>query len=255
MIPVSVVIITYNEELNISRCIESVKAWADEVLVVDSGSTDRTCEIANMMGARIIHHAFEGHIEQKNVATSQAKNDWVLSLDADEAVDDLLSSEIQKVMENPQADGYTMNRLNNYCGKFIYHGAWYPDIKLRLWNRHKGKWTGINPHDRFEMQPGCVLSHIQGNILHYSYQTVAGHKKKAEYFATIAADAYFKAGKRSNIWKLFVHPASRFIRDYILKAGFMDGKKGWQIASITTYEVFKKYRKLLKLQKQHISKF
>lgn len=255
MVPVSVVIITYNEERNISRCIESVKAWAAEVVVVDSGSTDRTCEIAAIMGAKIIHHAFEGHIQQKNFAASQAQNDWVLSLDADEAADEVLSEAIQRVMQKPEADGYTMNRLNNYCGTFIRHGAWYPDTKLRLWNRHKGKWTGINPHDRFEMQSGSVIQHIQGHILHYSYQTVEEHKKKAEYFAAIAAKAYLKAGKRSSIWKLITHPASRFIRDFFLKAGFLDGKKGWQIAAITAGEVYKKYRQLLKLQKQKTSEF
>jgi len=255
MVPVSVVIITYNEERNISRCIESVKTWAAEIVVVDSGSTDRTCEIAATMGAKIIHHAFEGHIEQKNFAASQAQNDWVLSLDADEAVDEELSESIQRVMKKPQADGYTMNRLNNYCGTFIWHGAWYPDTKLRLWNRHKGKWAGINPHDRYEMQPGAVIQHIQGHILHYSYQSVAEHKKKAAYFAKIAAEAYFKANKRSNFWKLVIHPTTRFIRDFILKSGFLDGKKGLQIAAITAGEVYRKYRHLLKLQKQARSKF
>jgi glycosyltransferase involved in cell wall biosynthesis len=255
MIPVSVVIITYNEERNILRCIESVKAWASEIVVVDSGSTDRTCEIAATMGAKIIHHAFEGHIEQKNFAASQAQNDWVLSLDADEAVDEELSESIQRVMKKPQADGYTMNRLNNYCGRFIRHGAWYPDTKLRLWNRHKGKWTGLNPHDRYEMQPDAVIQHIQGHILHYSYQSVAEHKKKAEYFAKIAAEAYFKAGKRSNFGKLIIHPTARFIRDFILKTGFLDGKKGLQIAAITAGEVYKKYWHLLKLQKQATSEF
>lgn len=255
MTPVSVVIITYNEERNISRCIESVKSWAAEIIVVDSGSTDRTCEIASQMGAKIIYHAFEGHIEQKNYAASQAKYDWVLSLDADETVDDELSRSIQQVMKNPSADGYTMNRLNNYCGTFIRHGAWYPDTKLRLWNRHKGKWTGINPHDKYEMQPGCIIQHLPGHILHYSYQTVAEHKKKAAYFAVLAAKAYFKAGKRSNVWKLIIHPTARFIRDYIIKTGFLDGVKGWQIATITAHEVFQKYLLLMKLQKQHTSEF
>ncbi|MCX7742946.1 MAG: glycosyltransferase family 2 protein [Flavobacteriales bacterium] len=255
MVQVSVVIITYNEERNISRCIESVKSWAAEILVVDSGSTDQTCEIASQMGARIMYHPFEGHIEQKNYAAAQATYDWVLSLDADEAVDEVLSNTIQHIMEQPTADGYTMNRLNNYCGTYIRHGAWYPDKKLRLWNRHKGRWTGINPHDKFEMHPGCVIQHIPGHILHYSYQTVAEHKKKALYFANLAAKAYLKAGKRSSVWKLIIHPIGRFIRDYFIKAGFLDGRKGWIIATITAYEVFQKYLLLLKLQKQHTSEF
>lgn len=249
MIPLSVVIITYNESPNIMRCIQSVKAVATDILIVDSGSTDNTVALAKEAGARVVYHPFEGHIEQKNFAITQATYPHILSLDADEALDEEAANAIKQCLQNWDADGYTINRLNHYCGRFIRHGAWYPDVKLRLWDSRKGQWAGINPHDCFAMQPSATIKHLPGHILHYSYNTITEHREKIHYFSSIAAKAYYEKGKRSNRVKIILHPISRFMRDYILRAGFMDGRHGWIIARLSAKEVYLKYEQLLKLQK------
>lgn len=248
-IQLSVVIITYNEQRNIGRCIDSIRSIADEIVVVDSYSKDDTIEIAKQKGARIILHPFDGHIEQKNFAITQASFPHILSLDADEMPDETFLNQIKRIKENWQFDGYSVNRLNNYCGTWIYHGAWYPDIKLRLWDSRKGKWTGTNPHDRFEMSEDASVVHIPGNLLHYSYQTIEEHQKKSDYFSTIAANAYFSKGKKSSVFKMMMSPVFRFIRDFVIKRGFLDGKYGWTIALITSQEVSMKYKKLYALQR------
>jgi glycosyltransferase involved in cell wall biosynthesis len=247
-VSLSVVIITFNEQRNIGRCIDSIKSIADEIVVIDSFSTDETVNIAVQKGARVVQHKFEGHIEQKNYAITQASFPHILSLDADEMPDETFLQQITQIKNNWKHDGYSVNRLNNYCGKWIRHGAWYPDIKLRLWDSRKGKWAGTNPHDRFEMIEGSSVKHVPGNILHYSYQTIEEHRKKSDYFSSIAANAYFQKGKSGSLFSIFLNPAFRFIRDYIFKLGFLDGKYGFIIAKITSHEVYLKYKKLSKLK-------
>lgn len=247
-VQLSVVIITYNEQRNIARCIQAVQSVADEVVVVDSFSKDDTVSIAQSLGAKVVQHAFTGHIEQKNYAITQASFPHILSLDADELPDEQFLHFIREVKKNWTADGYSVNRLNNYCGQWIRHGAWYPDIKLRLWDSRKGHWTGMNPHDRFEMSNAAIIKHAPGNILHYSYQTVEEHRNKAVYFAEIAAKAYASKGKKSSLFKVLASPVFRFIRDYVFKLGFLDGKYGFIIASIIASEVRMKYT-LLRKQK------
>ena len=249
MTPISVVIITFNEEQNIERCIDSIKNIADDIVVVDSFSTDRTAEIAELKGARVIKNKFVGHIEQKNFAITQAKFPHILSIDADEFPDEELLSEIKKTKENFIADGYSFNRLNNYCGKWIRHGAWYPDIKLRFWDSRNGKWQGINPHDKYTMDPNSTTIHLKGNLLHYSYKSIEEHINKTDYFSTIAAKAYFENGKKSSFFKIVFNPISRFFRDYFFRLGLLDGKLGFIIAWINASEVRLKYKKLLQLQK------
>ena len=200
-ISLSVVIITFNEERNIGRCIDSIQSIADEIVVVDSFSTDQTVSVAQQKGAKVVLHAFEGHIEQKNYAITQASSPYILSIDADEMPNETFLHQIALIKKNWQHDGYSVNRLNNYCGKCIRHGAWYPDIKLRLWDSRKGKWSGTNPHDRYEMETSSSIVHVPGDLLHFSYQTVEEHVKKADYFSSIAAKAYFNKGKRSSIFK------------------------------------------------------
>jgi glycosyltransferase involved in cell wall biosynthesis len=244
----SVVILTFNEQRNIGRCIDSIKEIADDIVVVDSYSKDDTVKIAKAHGARVIEHPFEGYIEQKNFAITQAKFPHILSLDADEMIDAVFRKHISEIKKNWTHDGYSVNRLNNYCGQWIRHGAWYPDKKLRLWDSRKGKWSGTNPHDRFEMYEKASILHVSGNILHYSYQSVEEHKKKAEHFSSIAAKAYSSQGRKSSILKIMIHPFFRFIRDYFIKRGFMDGKFGWIIAVVSAHEVSLKYKKLYSLQ-------
>jgi glycosyltransferase involved in cell wall biosynthesis len=247
-IPLSVVIITYNEEENIARCISSVKDVADEIVVVDSFSTDNTVAIASTSGARIVQNKFAGHIEQKNFAITQARFPHILSLDADEALDEQLALAVSATKLNWVGAGYTMNRLNNYCGKWIWHGAWYPDVKLRLWDSRLGAWRGTNPHDRFDLEGNAVVSHLKGHILHYSYKSVADHRKKINYFSTIAANAYFREGRRSSFFRIWISPVFRFVRDFFFKLGFLDGRKGWIIALLTAKEVKLKYKKLAGLR-------
>ena len=168
MTPVSVVIITFNEEHNIARCLDSVKGIADEIVIVDSFSKDKTKEICLSYGAKFIENKFEGHIQQKNFAITQAKYPHILSLDADEALDEKLRNSISEVKKNFVHDGYYMNRLTNYCGKWVHHSGWYPDTKLRLWDSRKGQWAGVNPHDKYELTTGdsfkaifCITVTIQ----------------------------------------------------------------------------------------------
>ncbi len=243
MRPLSVVVITFNEERNIGRCLTSVKGVADDIVVVDSFSTDRTEAIVKEHGARFVQHAFDGHIAQKNWAITQAVHPFILSLDADEALDDRLRESVRKA-KNGEADGYTMNRLTNYCGTWIRHGGWYPDRKLRLWNSRLGKWAGIDPHDRYELREGARVEHLEGDILHYSYYTVADHLKQVDYFTTIAAKANAAKGKRAGFIKLWLAPVAKFIGSYFVQLGFLDGRHGFTIARISAYATRSKYTKL-----------
>lgn len=246
----SVVIITFNEERNIARCLDSVRDFADDIVVVDSFSTDKTKEICLEKGARFVEHAFPGHIEQKNWAITQAKFPHILSLDADEAPDEELKAAILRVKSDWKEDGYTMNRLTNYCGKWIHHCGWYPDVKLRLWDSSKGKWGGINPHDKYELNSGATTAHLPGNILHYSYYTVAEHYRQADKFSTIAAQALFKEGKKSSLLHALLKTVAKFIRNYFIKTGFLDGKYGFIISRISAFETWQKYRKLAQIHRQ-----
>lgn len=249
MTKLSVVVITYNEEKNIDRCLSSVKEIADEIVVVDSFSKDKTKEICLSHGAKFIEHAFEGHIQQKNWAITQATYPHILSLDADEAPDEGLIEEIKKIKSNWIADGYEMSRLTNYCGSWIKHGNWYPDIKLRLWDSRKGKWGGTNPHDKYIMEDGAKIERLKGDILHYSFYNFEDHLKQIEKFTDISSKAALDKGKKANLFNLALNPAAKFIGGYIVKAGFLDGKAGFRIAWYSAYATYLKYSKLLRLQK------
>lgn len=248
MAHLSAVIITYNEEHNIRRCLESLSNLADEILVVDSGSLDGTVDICKSMGAVVIHQPFLGYIEQKNFATSKATYDWVLSLDADEALTTELLASIRKTMQNPSADGYTMNRLTNYCGTWVRHGGWYPDAKLRLFNRTKGEFTGVNPHDRYRLRLGSSMQHLKGDLLHYSFNSLTEFIRQQDRFSTIGALAMFNMGKKSSLAKILYKPIARFLKMYVLKAGFLDGLTGFTIAVNNAHAVFLKYLRLYYLQ-------
>lgn len=245
MIKLSVVIITFNEEKNIERCLLSVKDIADEIVVLDSFSTDNTQQICKKYGVSFFEHAFDGHIEQKNRAIKYATNSHILSLDADESIDERLKKSILEIKRNFIKEGYYMNRLTNYCGHWVKHCSWYPDTKLRLWDKSKGHWTGINPHDKFELFSGDKnASHLKGDILHYSYYFVEEHYKQVEYFTSIASKAYFKTGKKAPLFKLIVNPVAKFIDHYLIKLGFLDGKAGYLISKISAYATYLKYKKL-----------
>lgn len=246
----SVVIITFNEEKNIRRCLESIKDIADEIVVVDSFSTDKTESICKEFNAKFITHKFDGYIEQKNYALSQAINDYILSLDADEAPNDILVQSIITEKKNFIASVYSVNRLTNYCGQWIRHGSWYPDTKIRLIKKNSGSWAGENPHDRFIPHGNIKVKHLEGDILHYSYYTLEEHILQINRFSTINAQSAFKNGTRSNWFKIIFNPAFRFVRDYFFKSGWRDGFYGYIICRNSAYSTFLKYIKLKKLQSE-----
>lgn len=254
MAQLSAVILTFNEEHNIARCISSVKDVADDIVVVDSFSTDRTEAICREHNVRFIQHAFEGYIEQKNWALTQAKYDRCLSLDADEALDDTLKASVLAAVEKWDHEAYTMNRLTNYCGKWIHHCGWYPDVKLRLFDRRNGKWGGINPHDEYRMEKGVKSKHLKGDILHYSYYSLSDHIKQVEHFTNVGAKALYDKGKKAGFVKLYLSPPAKFIRDYLIKLGFLDGFEGFTICRISALATFLKYAKLRHLHKEKGSK-
>ncbi|MFN5218955.1 MAG: glycosyltransferase family 2 protein [Sphingomonadales bacterium] len=251
MTPLSVVIITKNEEKNIESCIDSVSDIADEIVVLDSFSTDKTEHICREKGVRFEQHAFDGHIQQKNRAKNLATHEWVLSLDADEKPDATLLTEIKKLKSGGFSGnyaGYSMNRLNFYCGKPIKTCGWYPDAKLRLWKKDGGAWTGINPHDRFDLNAGLVSAHLPGNILHNTYPTHDDMVKQTHKFAHIAAEQF---SRKSIIWlifKMLFSPLFKYTKNFLIKQGFMDGKAGFQICRYQALEVFHKYRLAIKIK-------
>ena len=248
---ISAVIITYNEEANIERCLDSLEGTADEVLVVDSFSSDRTADICKSKGVDFIQHPFDGHIEQKNYALSCASNDYVLSLDADEALSEELIQSIQAAKQNWTEDGYSVNRLTNYCGKWIRHCGWYPDTKIRLWDRSKGHWGGVNPHDHVVMDEPIRIRHLSGDLLHYSYPTIRDHISQINSFSDIAARAAFEKGRQSNLaLDICLNPTLTFLKKYFLKLGLLDGYEGFVISISTAYGKFLKYIKLRELERK-----
>ena len=251
MIRLSAVIITYNEEKNIGRCIDSLQNLADEILIVDSNSTDDTVKIATEKSARVILQPFLGYIEQKNFAMDQAAHDIVLSLDADECLSDELFRSLMTLKQKEIfAGAVSMNRLTNYCGYWVKYGGWYPDTKVRLVDRTKARWTGVNPHDKLEPASGTQTQHVAGDLLHYSYASISAHLDQINRFSEIGARALLAKGKRSNLLKIIVNPIARFIRNYVLRRGFMDGFFGFVIAVNSSHAVFLKYVRLYLLQRE-----
>ncbi len=250
MIKLSVLIITYNEEQNIGACIESAKEVADEIVVLDSFSTDKTEAICKAHEVRFVQHAFDGYVEQKNNVLKEAKYDWVLSLDADERVDERLNKSILEVKENPKFDAYKFNRLSYYNGRWIKHSGWYPDIKTRLWKKELGQWGGRNPHDELILTSDSKVKHLKGDLLHYSFYSLEDHLAQTNKFSTIAAQTLFEEGKKVNSLKLYCSPYIKFCRDYIKNMGFLDSWEGLTICRINALGTYLKYAKLKELYRK-----
>ena len=249
-IQISAVIITFNEEKNIERCLKSLQGIVDEIVVVDSFSTDRTKDICLKFGVRFFEHPFENYSEQKNFAAIQANYPFVLSLDADEALSTDLQHSIQSVKLNGNSDGYSMNRLTNYCGKWIRH-AGYPDAKIRLWDIRKGKWDDRIVHEKVVMETGSTIKRLKGDLRHYSYYSLEGHLIQQNKYAANSASSLFTYGKRSSLSKIIVNPVLNFLKLYFLKQGFRDGYEGFLIAKISSFTVFMKYVYLMDLQRKN----
>ncbi|RDC64808.1 glycosyltransferase family 2 protein [Adhaeribacter pallidiroseus] len=243
-VKLSVVIITFNEARNIGRCLESVEKLADDIVVVDSYSTDNTAEICAQHGVRFVSRAFTGYVDQKNFANSQAAYPHILSLDADEVVSPELEKSILTIKANWQLAGYYLVRLTNYCGSWIRHGGWYPDKKLRLYNREQGQWAGLLLHEVYQVQPNQATGLLKGDLLHYSFYTLDDHLKQIDHFTTIACQELKLKGKKPGLWPMLVKPPFKFFQMYFLKMGWRDGFAGFCVAVLSGYAVFVKYAKL-----------
>ncbi len=249
-IKISGVIITYNEESNIARCLNSLMDVCDEIIVVDSFSTDKTKEICIRYDVTFIEHAFAGHIEQKNFAVSQAKNNVVLSLDADEELSETLKQSILEVKQNWATDAYYFNRLTNFCGAWIKHSGWYPDAKTRLWDKRYGTWGGENPHDTVIITSNKPRVKLKGDLFHYSFHRLEDHALRAAKYAEIAAKAMHQRGKKSSIGKAIGSALILFIKSFFFKLGFLDGFYGIIICVTSAHTSFLKYVYLHELNKK-----
>ncbi len=238
---ISATIITFNEQKNIARAIESLRC-CDEVVVIDSGSTDRTAEIARRLGARVIEHPWEGFAIQKNAAAESCENDWVLSIDADESLSEALEGEIWQLKKNgPDYDAYTMPRLAQYLGRWILHSGWYPDRKIRLYDRRKGRWTGNYVHESVVVD-GRV-GHLEANLLHYTCDSLSQHLETMNRYTTLAAQQLAAENVEIGWRHLLLDPPWTFFRNYFLGRGFLDGFEGLAICHMAATYNFVKYAK------------
>lgn len=238
---ISAAIITFNEERNISRAIESLRC-CDEIVVVDSGSNDRTVELALKLGARVIDSNWRGYAGQKNYASAQCENDWILSLDADEALSEALEAEIWRIKKNgPRFDAYTMPRLAQYLGRWILHSGWYPDRKIRLFDRRKAQWVGNFVHESVVVK-GSV-GHLSSNILHFTCSSLSEHLKTMDRYTTLAAEQLVDQNAHIGWTQLALDPAWTFFKTYVLQSGFLDGTEGLAIAYMAALYNFLKYAK------------
>lgn len=239
---ISAVIIAYNEEANIAEAIKSA-GFADEILVVDSGSTDRTREIAADLGARVIEREWRGFSEQKNFAMRSAAYDWILSLDADERISEELRHEIEKTKTSgPDAKAYRIPRLSIYLGREIRHSGWYPDYQIRFFDRNCGKWNDRIIHESFSPAPGTPIGNLKGDILHFSVRSTQEHAEMvASRYAPLAARQMFNDGRKTGPLRAIGAGITSFTRSYLLKAGFLDGFAGFQIAYFAAHNSIVKH--------------
>ncbi|MFQ5862625.1 MAG: glycosyltransferase family 2 protein [Candidatus Brocadiales bacterium] len=246
--PISVCIITYNEEPKIRRCLESVK-WAEEIVVVDSGSTDKTVEICREYTERVYQRPFPGHIEQKNNALNLATHEWVLCIDADECLSPELAREIQEELSTNGSiyAGYFLPRHTYFLGKWINHCGWYPDYKLRLFRKDLGRWGGINPHDRVTLKRGTTKN-LSRDLWHFSYDDISSQLVTVNKFTTIFAEQVQKEGTSFGLSSMIFRPVGRFFSMYFVKRGFLDGVPGLIIAVMGSMYSFLKYAKYWEIQ-------
>ena len=241
----SVVIITFNEAHNLPRCLAALHGLgATDVLVLDSGSTDDTREIAAAWGARVEVQPFRGYVAQKNRATELARHEHVLQLDADEELTEELRQEIRATLADWRAPAYALPRLTNYCGQWVRHGGWYPDWQTRLYDRRCGQWQGELLHERFAPTDGTAPLRLRADLHHYSYPTIADHWQQLDRFTTLGATQLRQRGQKATWAHLLLKPVWKFVHGYGLRAGFLDGFAGLSIAVLSSVGVFLKYAKL-----------
>jgi glycosyltransferase involved in cell wall biosynthesis len=244
---ITAVIITKNEERNIQRCLDSLKPVVDEIIVVDSNSTDNTVALCRQAGARVIVQDWLGYGPQKNLGHNAASHDYILSIDADEALDEQLAKCILEEKRKGLQGIYQLSRFNYYYGRFIRHGADYPDKKIRLFNRTNTRWDEKEVHETLNIDPGQHITNLKGHLLHYTYYRFEEHITKINYYTSLAAQDYFRRGKKASVFKIIFSPLNTFIQSYILKRGFLDGLHGFTLAIMHAYATFARYVKLWEL--------
>jgi glycosyltransferase involved in cell wall biosynthesis len=245
---ISAVVRTFNEAKNIKECLESL-TWADEIVVVDSGSTDATIEIAKTFTARVIHQPWLGHIKQSQFATDSAANRWILHMDADERVTPELRDEILRLdLEKSDCDAYEMPRKHFFMQRWIHHSAWYPDYKIRLFRKDLCKWGGYAPHD--EVKVKGKMGRLRGDIIHYIYTDIAHFAATKNTYSTLTAQDHFRNGRRARIIDFTLRPVYAFLYRYFVRLGVLDGIPGFVISIMEAHGVFMKYSKLYELQKK-----
>jgi glycosyltransferase involved in cell wall biosynthesis len=241
---VTVTVITRNESSNLAAALESVR-WADEIVVVDSESTDDTVAIARRYTDRVVVRPWPGYVAQKNFAAAQATHDWILSLDADERVSPELAAEIQHVLTRPDAAGYRIPRVTFHLGRWIRSTDWYPDYQLRLYDRRRAAWQGRYVHESVRAEgPVARLRH---ELQHYAYRDLAHHVQTMDRYTTLAARQLFEDGRRASWIDILIVPRLTFFRNYILRRGFRDGMTGLVISTMNAYYVALKFAKLREL--------
>ncbi len=249
-ISISAVIVTLNEEQNIGRCIDSLSGVADEVIVLDSLSTDKTAEICQTKGVKFFQKPWQGYSKSKNYANELATMDYLFSIDADEVLSDELRQSIIKQKKNPLFNAYSFNRLTNYCGHWIRYCGWYPDTKVRLFKRGEATWTG-EIHEELVFSSPVEINKLQGDLLHYSFPTIASHVRTLNSFSEVAAKEAFSKKKRvSFLLHILLNPIFTFIKKYFLQKGFLDGYYGFVVCAISGFANFIKYVKLNELWKK-----
>ena len=245
----TVTVITFNEAEHIAETLASV-AWADEIIVVDSGSTDGTAEIARGRATRVVTRPWPGYSAQKNFAADEASHDWVLSIDADERVTPELAAEIRALLaRGPEAGGYRVRRVSYYLGRWIRSTDWFPDLQLRLYDRRAGRWNDLPIHESFRLtagEPGRLRAELQ----HYAYRDISHHLAKIDAYTTLIADQWEAEGRRTGPLMMAVHPWFAFVRNYVLRGGFRDGTAGFVVSLLNAYYVFLKLAKLWERQRR-----
>ena len=245
MITLSAVIIAHNEERNIGRCIKSLQGVADEIVVVDSGSTDGTVDICQSCGVRPVSHEWEGYAQQKNFANGLATGDWLLSLDADEALSDELRSSLVSLKQTGMASGtvYEVARLTNFGGHWVRHCGWYPDARVRMWQRGKARWEG-SVHEQLEFDSAVRTLRLKGDLLHYSYYSLAELAERQPKYYRLAAEEAYAQGRKAGAASMVLKPAWTFARDYFLRGGLLDGATGFVVCRMNAHYTFMKYATL-----------
>jgi glycosyltransferase involved in cell wall biosynthesis len=246
---ISAVVITKNEERNIRRCLASLQGVAEEVLVLDSFSEDETREICEEFGVRFVEQEWLGFAATKNLGNEMATHPYILSLDADEQLTTELRNSILEAKQNPSG-AYSFNRMAFYCGKPIKHCGWYPDRKLRLFPKGKARWEGEFVHEKLVVDEDVKVTHLKGDLLHYSYYTLREHFDRAERYSSLAAQELSRQPMGRLRMKSIFSPIFRFLKMYIFRLGFLDGKHGYDVCRITAREVRLKYRKAMALKEQ-----